>query len=154
VSVHGDSDASFDVLVDEAVRGRVKAGQRFSMFVPGYRTYKVRLVRTGSANLDYDSATRVVTLYPGNVELLDWRAESLFTVFAQAMTPQGMPISDRLVHSTKGISETDRQGYFQIDVRRGEKVMIDNSDMGTCEVELGDVTVKNDFASLGKVVCS
>lgn len=154
ITVHGDSDASFDVLVDEAIRGRVKAGRRFSIFVPGYRTYKVRLVPTGSANLDYDSATRAVTLYPGNVELLDWRAESLFTVFAQAVTRNGTPISDRLVHSARNISETDPQGYFQIDVRRGDKVMIDNGGQQACEVELSAVTVKNNFASLGKVVCS
>lgn len=154
VSVHGDSDASFNVLVDEAVRGRVKAGRRFSMFVPGYRTYKVRLVPTGSSNLDYDSATRAVTLYPGNVQVLDWRAETLFTVFAQAVNPDGKPISDRLVHSARNISQTDRQGFFQIDVQHGDKVLIDNGDEQACAVELGAVTVKNDFASLGKVVCS
>lgn len=154
VTVHGDSGSAFNVLVDEVVRGRVGAGQRFSLFLPGYRKYKVRLVPTASQALDYDSATREVTLYPGNVQLLDWRAESFFTIFGQAMTSTGAPIVDALVHSPKGISETDPKGYFQIDIRNGDSVTIDQSEGQTCQVALPKLMVKNEFASLGKVVCS
>ncbi len=154
VTVHGDSGASFNVLVDEVVRGRVKAGQRFSLFLSGYRTYGVRLVPTASATLDYDSATREVTLFPGNVQLLDWRTESFFTIFAQAMTSKGAPIVDALVRSPKGISQTDRNGYFQLDVRNGDPVTIEQREGQTCQVALPKVMTKNDFASLGRVVCS
>jgi hypothetical protein len=154
VTVHGDSGAAFNVLVDEAVRGRVKAGQRFSLFLPGYRIYSVRLVPTASATLDYDSATRAVTLFPGNVQLLDWRIESFFTIFAQAMTSRGAPIADALVRSPKGISQTDLNGYFQLDVRSDDPVTIERGEGQTCQVALPKVMAKNDFASLGKVVCS
>jgi outer membrane usher protein FimD/PapC len=155
VTLRGDSpDAAFNVLVDEVVRGRLRPGQRLSLFVPGYRTYKVRLVPAAATAVSYDSATRDVTLYPGNVKLLEWRAESFFTVFAQAISATGIPIADALVQTPKGISETDSNGYFQIDVRRGDPITINGAGGQSCVVKLPDIHVKNDFASAGKVVCS
>jgi hypothetical protein len=104
--------------------------------------------------VDYDAASRDVTLYPGNVQLLEWRAESLFTIFAQAISASGAPIADALVHGAKGISETDSSGYFQLDLRQGDSVTIDRANGQTCQVALPRLVLKNDFASLGKVVCS
>jgi hypothetical protein len=154
VTLDGDAtDASFDVLVDDAARGRLKVGQRMSLFVPGYKTYKIRLVPTAPLPLSYDSATREVTLYPGNVQSLAWHAESFFTIFAQAMLPDGGPVADALVQTPHGVAQTDEKGYFQIDVAHGDAVKVARSDGGTCELKLPELIVKNDFASIGKVVC-
>lgn len=154
VSVNGDAAGmSFTVLVDDVPKGIVSAGRRLSIFVPGYRTYKVRLVPVASAPVDYDSAAREVTLYPGNVQSLAWRAETYFTVFGQATSSKGEPISDALVETPKGIAQTDGNGYFQVDIRRGDAITIAKADGPACKARVGDVTVKNDFASIGKVVC-
>jgi hypothetical protein len=82
-----------------------------------------------------------------------WRAESYFTVFGQAISSDGMPISDSLVQTAKGIAQTDANGYFQIDLRRDDPITIARADGPACRVMLGNVVVKNDFASIGKVVC-
>ena len=154
VSLAGDAgDAAFDVLVDEVVRGRVKPGRRFSLFVPGYRTYKVRLMPTASSAVSFDSAVREVTLYPGNVQSLEWKVESFVTVFAQAVSTSGVPISGARVEAPKGIAETDPNGYFQIDVRQGDPITITKSDGQECRVRLRQFVVRNDFASAGKAVC-
>jgi len=141
------------VLVDEAVRGRVKPGQRFSLFVPGYRTYKVRLVPIDAPAVNYDTAARDVTLYPGNVKSLSWRAETTFVLFAQAVSAKGTPLANALVQAEKSVSETDENGYFQIDMRRNDQITIGAAEEAPCKVILGNVIVKNDFASLGKVTC-
>jgi hypothetical protein len=152
--VKGDaSGASFNVLVDEVAKGIVSTGHRLSIFVPGYRTYKVRLVPTAAVPVDYDSAAREVTLYPGNVQSLAWRAETYFTVFGQATSSNGEPISDALVQTPKGIAQTDGNGYFQVDVRRGDAISIAKADGPACKARIGEVTIRNDFASIGKVVC-
>ena len=145
--------AQFNVLVDEIVRGTVSAGQRFSLFVPGYRTYKVRLAPVDAPAVSYDTASRDVTLYPGSVKSLSWRAESMFAVFAQAVSADGSPIANALVQAAKSVSETDENGYFQIDMRRNDQITIGSANETPCHVTLGDVVVKNDFASLGKVTC-
>lgn len=154
VAVKGDAgDASFNVLVDDVSKGRVSAGRRLSIFVPAYRTYKVRLVPTSAVPVDYDSAAREVTVYPGNVQSLSWRAETYFTVFGQAMSGKGQAIGDALVQTPKGIAQTDANGYFQVDVRRGDAITIAKADGASCHAKVGDVIVRNDFASIGKVVC-
>lgn len=154
VSVDGDATgAQFDVLVDEVARGRVKAGQRFSLFVPGYRTYKVRLAPVDAPSVSYDTGARDVTLYPGNVKSLAWRAETTFALFAQAVSPDGTPISNALVQTAKSVSETDENGYFQIDMRRGDRISVGRGKETLCHIALGEITVKNDFASAGKVLC-
>jgi Mat/Ecp fimbriae outer membrane usher protein len=154
VAVDGDAvNASFNVLVDDAVRGRVKTGQRLSLFMPGYKTYKVRLVPTAPLPVSYDSATREVTLYPGNVQSLAWRAESYFTIFAQAMLPDGAPVTGALVETPHGVAQTDDKGYFQIDVAHGDPIKVARSDGEACQVRLPQLALKDDFASVGKVVC-
>lgn len=154
VSVAGDAPAAtFDVLVDDVVRGRVKTGERLSLFVPGYRAYKVRLALSASRPVSFDSAAREVTLYPGNVRSLVWQAQSYFTLFAQAISGSGAPIANALVQTTKGVAETDSNGYFQIDLRHDDPITIATAEGAACRVKLGSVAVKNDFASAGKVVC-
>jgi hypothetical protein len=154
VSVGGEArDASFDVLVDEVVRGRVKGGGTLSLFVPGYRTYKVRLVPTAASAVSYDVAARDVTLYPGNVQRLGWTADPYVTVFAQAVSAGGVPIANALVETAKGVAETDSNGYFQIDVRQGDPITISKGDEAMCQIQLPELRVRNDFASAGKAVC-
>jgi hypothetical protein len=154
IDLHGDaSNVPFNVLVDDVVRGRLKVGQRLSLSVPGYRTYKVRLVPSGASPVNYDSGTRDVTLYPGNVQSLEWRVKSYFTIFAQATSVGGAPIADALVQTAQGIGQTDGNGYFQVDVSDGDAVRIASDDGKSCEVQLPKMIVKKDFASIGKVVC-
>jgi Mat/Ecp fimbriae outer membrane usher protein len=154
VTVSGDaSDAVFNVLVDEVPRGKVRVGQRLSLYVQAYRTYNVRIVPTSAVPVSYDTAARQVTVYPGNVQALAWRAESYFTIFGQATSINGAPISNALVQTVKGIAQTDANGYFQIDVRRDDPIMIAKADGPACHVRLGNVLIRNDFASVGKVIC-
>jgi hypothetical protein len=141
------------VLVDDVDRGQVKIGQRLSLFMPAYRTYRIRLVRAVPDTVSFDGAAREVTLYPGNVQYLAWRAESYFTVFAQAISTKGTPISNALVQTAKGVAETDANGYFQIDMRHDDPITIGIVEGPTCRIKLGNLVVKNDFASVGKVVC-
>jgi len=131
----------------------VRAGRHLLLFVPPYRLYHVRLVPAAAAPVDYDTATREVTLYPGNVQSLEWQAQSYFTIFGQAVSAAGAPISDALVQSPKGIAQTDSKGYFQLDVRRDDPITIAKAGGSPCHIKLGNVSPNNDFASVGKVVC-
>ena len=103
VMVHGNSGAAFNVLVDEVVRGHSQG--RATLLIVSSRLSDIQgcaWYRRPPQTLDYNSASREVTLYPGNVQLLDWRAESFFTIFAQATTSKGAPIVDALVRQSEG----------------------------------------------------
>jgi len=154
VSVDGDAaGAGFRVLVDDMPRGEVRVGERLPLFVPAYRTYHVRLLPIDAAAVEFDSGSREVTLYPGNVQSLEWKAESYFTLVAQAVSASGAPIADALVQTRRNVAETDEHGYFQIDLRHGEPVRIARDGGGTCTVRLPELVVRQDFASVGKVSC-
>jgi hypothetical protein len=154
VSVNGDAaNATFNVLVNDVPKGQVRIGRHLLVFVPPYRKYNVRLVPVAAVPVDYDTATREVTLYPGNVQSLTWRVQSYFTIFGQAISRAGAPLADALVETAKGIAQTDGNGYFQLDVRRDDPITIAKGDDARCQIRLGNVVVRNDFASVGKVVC-
>ena len=152
LSVAGDaSDVPFNVVMDGTSRGQIRVGQRLSFFLPAYHLYKVRLVPTDADPVIFDASTRQVTLYPGNVETLRWEAQSYFTVFGQAIRPDGSAIANALVRSDRGMSETDSKGYFQVDVTRNDTLTVGEN--AQCKVQLGKLAVKNDYAALGRVLC-
>ena len=113
----------------------------------------MRLVPVEAGAVDFDAGAREITLYPGNVQSLRWAAQSYFTLIAQAVSPAGAPIVNALVESGKGVAETDANGYFQIDMRRDDQIRIARNGAAACLVRLPDVTVRDDYASVGKVVC-
>lgn len=154
VAVNGDAaDSTFTVMVDDVPKGTVEVGHRLALFVPAYRTYRVRLIPSSSSNVSYDTAERAVTLYPGNLRALTWNARRFFTLFGQAVREDGTPIANSLVQTAKEIAETNANGYFQIDARSDEAIWIGKPGGGTCALGLGKVVAKNDFASVGKVMC-
>jgi Mat/Ecp fimbriae outer membrane usher protein len=146
-------DATFDVLIDEVPRGRLGTSRRLPIFLEPYRSYRLRLRPVGSTSVNYDSSTRTVTLYPGNVEHLAWTAESLFTVFGQAVSPAGQPIANAMVMSRRGVGQTDDNGFFQIDVESNDALAFKLDGETKCDVTLAGLNVHGDYARLGKVVC-
>ena len=153
VAVDGRADGAFEVLVNDEPRGRVTAGGRLPLFLRPYHSYRVRLRPLDAAAVSYDGAAREVTLYPGNVQHLAWHVDRMFTVFGQALRPDGRPLADAVIQSRHGVGETDGNGYFQVDVGAGEPIRFTQDAGGSCEVTLGNVKPVRDFASVGKVVC-
>ena len=154
VSLEGESSHSaFDVLVDEQPRGRLVAGGSIPIFLQPYRSYKVRLRPAGPSSVDYDSATRSITLYPGNVASVRWTVRSLFTVFGQAVLPDGRPLANAMVQSERGIGETNDEGYFQVDVAGGDTPSFTNRESGSCQASIGNGREGRDLVALGKVTC-
>jgi hypothetical protein len=154
VSVDGTRDGSqFDVLVDGRSRGRVKSGRRVPIFLEPYHTYEVRLRPVNAASVWFDTAARELTLYPGNVQHVRWRAEHLLTIFGRAVGPDGKAIADAMVTSRKGIGQSDSDGYFQIETSAEDSLSFETAGGAKCKVSLGGLGQKTDYASLGRVVC-
>ena len=154
VSLDGERGrTAFDVLVDDQPRGRLVAGQSVPIFLQPYRSYQVRIRPAGPTSVDYDTGTRSVVLYPGNVAHVRWAARSLFTVFGQAVGPDGRPIANAMVRSERGIGETNDEGYFQIDVAGGDTLSFTRGQSLTCHSKLGTFKEGRDLVPLGKVTC-
>ncbi len=146
-------NSEFDVLVNEQPRGRVGAGQRLPIFLQPYRSYSVRLRPVKSGSLWYDSAARSFTLYPGNVQHVRWQVEHLLTLFGRAVRPDGRPVADATIASTRGVGQSDSNGYFQIEAAEKDALSFAMPDGGACSVRVGQLAKQQDYASLGKVLC-
>jgi hypothetical protein len=154
VSVDGkDNHAAFDVLVDEQPRARLAAGASAPIFLQPYRSYKVRLRSVGATSLDYDTAARSITLYPGNVANLEWTTQRLLTVFGQAVRADGVPIAGAIVRSDRGIGETDEHGFFQVDIAGTDTLSFAKGQSAPCHAAVTATTHDEDLLSLGKVIC-
>lgn len=153
VSLAGSSgDAAFDVLIDEVPRGRLAAGAALPLFLEAYRSYRLRLRPIGALPLAYDSSTRTVTLYPGNVEKLSWNADRLVTIFGQAVRPDGEPVANAAISLARGVGQTDGNGYFEVDTAPGDVMQLRSGDE-TCKVPLAGLKEDGEYARVGRVVC-
>lgn len=146
-------DSTFDVLVNDSSRGRIRGAGRLPIFLQPYRAYRVRIVPVASGPMNFDSAERKVVLYPGNVQPMRWKAKRLFTIFGKALRVNGTPIAGATVESGQGIGETDANGYFQIDVAGAGQLAFSGPDGVRCGASVPELAPKDGYAALGEVIC-
>lgn len=152
ISIDGSANSEFEVLINGQPRGRVRPGSRLPVFLEPYRTYSVRLRPVDAASVWYDSASRDFTLYPGNVEHVEWHVEHLVTIFGRAIWANGEPVADALVRSRRGIGQSNTSGYFQIDASGNDVLSFTTAQGQECSVTL-ETLDKKDYHSLGRVIC-
>ena len=154
VSVDGSArQAQFEVLIDGQPRGRVRAGERLPVFLRPYHAYSVRLRPVDAASVWYDTAAREFTLYPGNVEHVRWHVESVLTVFGRAVREDGTPVAEATVTSRRGISQSNAEGYFQIETSANDRLSFDIGNGKACNIAINGLDKGRDYSSLGKVIC-
>ena len=154
VSVGGSNIAgSFDVLIDNVVRGKVSGGGQLVLFLEPYRTYDVRLRPNGTQIASLDMASKSVTLYPGNVSRLAWEVTPLYILFGRAVDSAGKPLADADIDAAHGISRTDAQGYFQIETRNGDRLRLSQASALNCIIDVGAAQPTDGLVSGGDLVC-
>ncbi len=67
---------TFEVLVNDAPEGVLRAGERLTVAVPSYHRYTVRIRPVGGQLVAFDTRARTVDVYPGSVavQLLEGRS--------------------------------------------------------------------------------
>ncbi|WP_156457496.1 CS1-pili formation C-terminal domain-containing protein [Altererythrobacter sp. Root672] len=146
-------DDRFDVYVDEQVAGSITGAEPFTLSLPPYRAYDVRIRPTGEGLLAYDSASRKVSLYPGTVSNLDWVVSRITIKFGRLTAPDGSPLRGASI-TGKGVwSETDDNGYFQIEASDNADLEVTLNDGRTYAMTLPTGEVRSGIARLGAIVC-
>lgn len=154
VSVRGgDTGQTFEVLVDEVVRGSVANGESLALFLPPYRTYEIRLRSRDAQVASFETAPREATLFPGNVTKLDWEVTPLVVLFGRAVGARGEPVSGAEIIGPHGIGRTDEQGYFQIEASRSDILRFSRSGDDACTVAVPKLPVRDGYISAGEVLC-
>ena len=157
ISVDVDGAAKgtpFEVLIDNAPRGTVRAGTPLTVPVPAYRQYAVRIRSTGSDLMQFDASARVVSVYPGTVSRQIWAAHRVVAMFGRIVWPDGAPLADAAVRTTGAIGSTDANGYFQIEAGTETMLSVRAADGRTCQLPLRARPIPQGYAPLGTLICS
>jgi hypothetical protein len=143
----------FEVLVNEQLAGLIDGPMPFTLALPPYRAYEVRIRSVGEDLLAYDNATRRIGLYPGTVARLDWRAAPVTIRFGRLVGPDGIPVRGASI-TAKGVwSETDDDGYFQVEAPEDAALTVTTRDGRSFELTLPPAPRGGDIARVGDVVC-
>jgi hypothetical protein len=156
VMVHVDGappGSAFEILINNAPRGLIKAGQTLGITLPAYRIYAVRLAPRGDAVLDFDAAARQVSLYPGNIQVLTWKAQKIVEVFGRVLDAFGRPMANAIIRGGRTPGLTDDNGYFQTEMTKDGKLTFEGLHNRVCEMTVTGVTAAATHLSLGPHAC-
>lgn len=153
IAVRGQSDARFDVLVDDRPVGEVSAGGDTSLTLRPYERYEVRLERRGGRFVDYDTGGRRVTVFPGTVRTLTWETAPVISIFAQATRPDGAPVANALIEGSEARLRTDADGYFQTSLGTADTLVLRPRQGAPCRIDLPDLPPETEFRDLGTLTC-
>jgi hypothetical protein len=154
VTVRGsDPGQRFDVLVDEVARGTVADGGHLVLFVEPYRQYAVRLRPLGEQIASFDTGSRFLTVYPGNVSRLDWNITSLFILFGRALAEDGRPVANADIVGPHGIGRTDGDGYFQVEADGGDVLRLSQAAGQDCMLRIAPAKPAGGLVSAGDMRC-
>jgi hypothetical protein len=151
-SVEGEG-GPFELLIDEVAQGRISGNGSLPLFLRPYKTYQVRLRALGDRASEYDSGTRQITLYPGNVVQAVWRAQPVVTVFGRALDTAGEPVREALIEARRSTGQSDGDGWFQVDVASSDKLRFTRGDGTSCTVTLSGLNTNKDYTRVGEVTC-
>ncbi len=154
LAVAGPPDARFTVLVDEQPRGTVAGGETLALPLLSFETYDVRIAQTAGGFVDYDASSRTVTLYPGNVRTLEWRAAPVVSLFGQAVAPDGQPLADARFPELRPVGYADAEGWFQVEASaETQDLLLVTPDGGRCRLDLPPLPANENFVDLGQRTC-
>lgn len=154
VTLSGDAkDTELDVLVDNAPRARISAGQSVPIFLPAYRSYDVRLMPVAGTPARFDTSSRRVTIYAGNLAALDWTVQKVHAVFGRLVDSTGRPIAGAIINAPRDFVQTDASGYFQAEIARGEELTAHDFSGAECTLAIAPLQAADGLERLGDVIC-
>jgi hypothetical protein len=144
---------TFEVLINEQVAGTIEGASPVTIALPPYRAYNLRIRPTGSDLVAYDSSMREVGLYPGSVTRLEWAVAPITIRIGRLLYPDGSPIRGASI-TGKGVwSESDEEGYFQIEAPEDIPFEVTTRDGRSFAMTLPAGQPRDGIARLGEVVC-
>jgi hypothetical protein len=143
----------FEILINEQVAGTIEGDQPFVLALATYRAYDVRIRPIGKDLLAYDSSPRHIGLYPGAVSRLEWKVAPVTIKFGRLVAPDGTPVVHASITGRGLWSETDGNGFFQIEAPDNAQLTVTTPDGRSFVEFLPPGEPQGGVARLGSVVC-
>lgn len=144
---------SFDVLVNGAEVGRVSDERAFSLALPTYNRYSVRIRPNAGGLVYYDGSSKEISVFPGSVVSLQWEIKPLKVVFGRLVSPAGVPVLNASLVAEGGIGQTDEHGYFQIETVSGSDLEVLLADGRPFKITLPPGDIGSRLQKVGDLAC-
>ncbi len=103
----------FDILVNDKMVTRGRAGDAIPVVLAPFRNYRLAIQPATDNFSDYDSVIKPVTLYPGNVVHMAFSIIKVEPVLGRLIDREKKAIADAVIESSHDPSFTDSNGLFQ-----------------------------------------
>lgn len=116
---------------------RIK-GDKTWLSLPAYRAYDTEVMNSETGTESYEigaNARRHITVYPGNTVVMKPQVKKIVTLFGRLVDANGAPIGAMQIKNHVGLTRTENDGRFVIDVDKNNPVLsIATPDDSVCEV--------------------
>jgi len=146
--------AKFEVYVNRQSIGFAGVGKSTVIPLAPYETYDVRLESRSDTFLTFDETPREVTLYPGNVNALNWKIDRVLVLIGKVVDVHGDPIKNARINNVGTFAGTDERGWFQIETGKTQSLELQQTDGSTCRVDLGEYNSEEDVHVFDQLICS
>ena len=143
----------FDVILDGMEVGKVYSDQSFTLALPTYNKYSVRIRPSEGGLVYYDGTSREFSVYPGSVVSLDWDIKPIKVIFGRLVSHSGAPFANASLTAEGGISQTDDHGYFQIEATIGSVLNVVLPDGIAYEAKMPASLGGSQFQKIGNITC-
>jgi|GEM_PF-4200603 len=147
-------NGAFKVYLNGGGKHVVKGNS--SAFIPAqpYRTYKISVSSKSAERFKVKEKIKMVTIYPGNVDHVEFNAYQIYAIISQLVDEADKPISNASLEGGRFFDQTDESGNFQFDIRADQKELIFNKSSGDkCVAVLPDQEVESGYLEIPKLVC-
>ncbi|MFB2826184.1 CS1-pili formation C-terminal domain-containing protein [Aeromonas veronii] len=137
---NGSGDAAFLINVPEIETGELEVVMDNQVYplscgrnlipVNGYASYQVSVRNSEYAQTSYQikNGQERYTLYPGNIAEVNPEIKQMVTVFGHLIDSRGQPIANATINNHIGITKSDGEGFFSVDVDRRNPILEVKSD--------------------------
>ena len=154
VDISGSADSSFDVLVNNSMVGVAMGDSTTVVPLTPYANYQVAILPRGDSLHDYDSVSKDVTLYPGNVETLYFNAERQQVLLGKLVDPEGNALANYSLRAGDKAGRTDGFGLFQVRVPETTETLEAEGGNVSCTIKIPeDYPQRAGIAIVGSLEC-
>ena len=144
----------FEIFVNGQPRGIAKIGHRTVLPLIAFQTYSISIRSQSDELLHFDEGLRKVTLYPGNVETLDYEVQPITVLITRIELKDGEPASRMRIDNAIGYAVTDQDGWLQAEIIGTKPLEVSKNGVATCKIELPELEIKQGVAFVESLVCN
>lgn len=143
---------TYDIYANNRVVKHIYANESIFVSLAPFRTYQIHVKNTSRQLFCFKRQYRQITLYPGNIQYLVWKAVQKYVIAGRLVDRNHHPIKNALIKGGIGLNMSDNNGYFQVEVISDTRRLIARGDhlyyFNVPKIAAGKI-----FVYTGDVIC-